>query len=67
MELTYTEIALLIWAGIATAAAFKFKDEATIAKKMLIIFINDEGARAQILEAHERFTKFRDQLRERHD
>lgn len=67
MELTYTEIALMIWAGIATAAAFKFKDEATIAKKILMIFINDEGARNQILEAHAKFAKFRDQLRERHD
>lgn len=65
LNITFTELALLCWAILATAAAFKYMDEARIAKKMLIIFINDEDARNQILQAHERFVKVRDELRSR--
>jgi len=57
LNITFTELMLFCWAILATAAAIKFKDEAYVAKKLLVIFIHDEGARAQILKANEDFTK----------
>ena len=57
LSITFTEFALLCWAVIATAAAFKFKAEAHHAKFILNAFIHDEDARAQILAAKARFDK----------
>lgn len=56
LNITLTEILLFCWAVLASAAAFKYMEEARVIKKMLVIFIEDEGARNQILEAHKRFT-----------
>jgi hypothetical protein len=52
ITITFTELALFCWAIIATAGAFKFYEEANIAKRMLSVFIEDENVRARILEAH---------------
>lgn len=67
ITITTTELILFVWAAIATGAMFKFKDEARVAKMMLMTFITNEDARTQIVEAHDRFTKLRDELRSHHD
>lgn len=57
LNITTTEFALLCWAVVATAAAFKYKEEAHHTKFILNTFIHDEGARAQILAAKAKFDK----------
>jgi hypothetical protein len=67
LNITTTEFILFIWAAIATGAAFKFKDEARVAKMMLMTFITNEDARTQVVEAHNRFIKFREKLEAHRD
>lgn len=52
IEITLTEIVLIVWAGIATAAWLSAKDDARVSKKMLRLFIENKDAREQILKAH---------------
>jgi hypothetical protein len=67
ITITTTELILFVWAAIATGAMFKFKDEARVAKMMLMTFITNEDARTQVVEAHNRFTKFREKLEAHRD
>ena len=39
IEITFIEGALLAWAVLATAAAFKYKDETRMSKRMMVAFI----------------------------
>jgi hypothetical protein len=57
IEITLTEMALIAWAVLATAAAFKYKDDARTAKRMLTIFIENKDAREQLLKAHAEFMR----------
>ena len=57
IEITLTEMALIAWAVLATAAAFKYKDDARSAKRMLIVFIENKSAREQLLKAHDEFMR----------
>jgi len=57
IEITLTEMVLLAWGVLATAAAFKYKDDAHSFKRMLQIFIENKGARDQLIKAHEAFMK----------
>ena len=59
IEITFTEVVLLAWAAIATAAAFKYKDEARMGKRMLQVFIERKDVRDQLLAAHAEFMKER--------
>lgn len=59
IEITFTEVVLLAWAAIATAAAFKYKDEARMGKRMLQVFIERKDVRDQLIAAHAEFMKER--------
>ena len=63
LNITLTELMLFCWAMLATGAAIKFKDEAVAAKKVLIIFLLDEDARNQMVQAHDEFRKRVKELR----
>jgi hypothetical protein len=57
IEVTFIEVVLFAWAVLATAAAFKYKDEARAIKRMLVLFVENKEAREQLLKAHEQFVK----------
>jgi hypothetical protein len=57
LNITTTEFILFIWAAIATGAAAKYYEEVKHAKLLLTIFIEDEGARTQILKARDEFKR----------
>lgn len=59
IEITLTEMVLLAWAVLATAAAFKYKDEARMGKRMLQVFIERKDVRDQLIAAHAEFMKER--------
>ena len=50
-------MALLAWAVGASAAAFKFRDDARSMGRMMQLFVSNKDARDQLVEAHERFTR----------
>ena len=57
IEITFTEMVLLAWAVFATAAAFKYKDEVRMVKRVLVTFVENKEARDQMLKAHEEFIR----------
>ena len=59
IEVSYENIILLLWAGIATASWLQTRDELNAAKKMLFLILEDEKARDQIVEAHTKFMRER--------
>jgi hypothetical protein len=59
IEITLIEMVLLAWAALATAAAFKYKDEARVGKRLLIMFIENKEAREQLITAHAKFMEER--------
>ncbi len=59
IEISLTEMVLLAWAVLATAAAFKYKDEARMGKRMLQVFIERKDVRDQLIAAHAEFMKER--------
>ena len=59
MELTMTELWLLVWAVVATLYAFKRDGDATNHVRMLHLILEDKKARVHILE---QFDKFKEKL-----
>jgi hypothetical protein len=59
IEVTFIEVVLFAWAVLATAATFKYKDEAREMKRVLVLFVENKEARDQMLKAHEEFMKER--------
>lgn len=59
IEFSVTEIVLMLWAVLATASWLHAKDDARVAKKLLVHFIENKEARDQLIEAH---TKFMEQV-----
>jgi hypothetical protein len=57
IEVTLTEMVLFAWSILATAAMFKYRDEARAVKRMLVMFVENKEAREQMLKAHEAFLK----------
>ena len=57
IEITLTEMVLLAWGVLATAAAFRYKEDAYTTRRMLQVFIENKSAREQLLKAHEQFMK----------
>ena len=55
MEITITEIALFVWAIIATGFALKYRDEDIRSRFFLKLLIEDENARAKMVGAYEDF------------
>ena len=59
IEITLTEMVLFAWGVLATAAAFKYKDEARALKHMLVVFIESKDVRDQLIAEHDAFMKER--------
>ena len=57
IEISLTEIAMLVWAGLATAAWLSAREDARVSRKMLVLFIENPEARAQIIKAHEDYMR----------
>ena len=57
IEMTITEIILLAWAGLATAAWLSARDESRVVKKLMVHFIENKEAREQLLKAHSEFVE----------
>lgn len=57
IEISLTEIAMLVWAGLATAAWLNAREDARVSRKMLVLFIENPEARAQIIKAHEDYMR----------
>lgn len=57
IEISLTEIAMLAWAGLATAAWLSAREDARVSRKMLVLFIENPEARAQIIKAHEDYMR----------
>ena len=57
IEITLTEIVLIVWAGLATAAWLSAREDARVSRKILVLFIEDKNAREQIIKAHEEFMR----------
>ena len=55
MELTMTELWLLVWAVIATLYAFKRDGDANSHVRMLHLILEDKKARVHILEQFDKF------------
>jgi len=52
IEITLTEMALLLWAFGMTALWMHAREDARVSKRMLRLFIENKDAREQILKAH---------------
>ena len=57
IEIPFIEMALLAWAVGASAAAFKFRDDARSMGRMMRLFVSNKDARDQLVKAHEDFTR----------
>lgn len=57
IEISLIDIALMVWAGLATAAWLSAREDARVSKKMLVLFIENKDAREQIVKAHEEFMR----------
>jgi hypothetical protein len=57
IEITFIEIVLFAWAVLATAAAFKFREEVRAMRRMMQLFVENKSARDQLVKAHEEFMK----------
>ena len=59
IEVSIENILLLLWAGLATGSWLNARDEVRSLKRLLTIFIEDKDARQQIVSAHEKFMRER--------
>jgi hypothetical protein len=57
IEITFIEIVLFAWAVLATAAAFKLREEVRAMRRMMQLFVENKSARDQLVKAHEEFMK----------
>ena len=57
IEISLTEIAMLVWAGLATAAWLSAREDARTGARILRMFIENKEAREQIIKAHENFVR----------
>lgn len=57
MEISITEIVLFAWAALATGFALKYRDEENKTRFFLKLLIEDEAARAKMVDAYEDFKK----------
>ena len=59
IELSIAEIALFVWAAVATGYALKFKHEAHMAEFVLRKMIEDKKVRDELVEQWEKFQESR--------
>lgn len=57
MEITLTEMFLLVWAVVATLLYFSSKHDAYVSKKVLWHLLNDADDRAKVLDSFEHFKR----------
>lgn len=57
LEISFTELVLLMWAVFATAGYFNARHDARMAKHILRTFIEDKEARDKMVNAFEDFKK----------
>ena len=55
IEITFTEMVLVAWAVLATAAAFKFRGDVLLAKRVFMVFVENREAREQLLKSYKEF------------
>ena len=55
IEISLTELVLLLWAIAATATALHYRDTMRHAKNFLRAMIEDEGVRTKVLKEYEDF------------
>ena len=60
IEMSFMELALLCWAVLATAYAFKFKEDAHRAGFLVHKLISDEKVRTEMVEGYEKFKRERE-------
>lgn len=54
IELSVTDVLLLGWAAIATAYAFKYKEEAHMNKYVIHKMLTDEKIRGELVESYKK-------------
>lgn len=57
IEITLTEMVLFAWAVLATAAAFKYKEEDNRSRMVLMAVMQDKGLRDKLVAAYQDFIK----------
>lgn len=57
IEFTFTELALFMWGMVATAYAFKFHHDMSMAKFFLRKVITEETVRNELVESYKKFQK----------
>ena len=57
MEVTLTELALLVWAFVATSLWLDARSNAKMAQHILRVFITDADARGKMVAEYEKFEK----------
>jgi len=55
IEFSFAEIALFVWAAVATGYAFRYKHEAYMAEVVLRKVIEDEKVRNELVAQWEKF------------
>ena len=55
IEISLTELVLLLWAVAATATALHYKERLNVAKHFLRTMIEDEGMRTKVVGEYEKF------------
>ena len=57
VEFTYIDLVLLIWAMCGTASAFHFKEQASVAKRILVELLNNPLAYHKMSSKLQEFRK----------
>ena len=57
IEISFVDLVLIVISGLACAGWASAREDARVAKKMLVLFIENPEARKQIIEAHEKFLR----------
>jgi hypothetical protein len=63
MEITIADLFLLIWAIVATIGWHKHKEDSKAARAFIHIFLNDKGAREEILAQHDAYMAKKEAMR----
>lgn len=54
IEISITDVLLFVWAGVATAYAFKYKEEALMHKFIIHKMLTDEKIRSDLVEGYKK-------------
>lgn len=57
IEVSLTEIALLVWAGLATAAALQYRTQERAMRLFLRHLLTDKGLRDKVVADYEEHTR----------